>query len=169
MEIYRVLHLRSPRLALQQFAKALLDIHHSPPALHLSTQFSIAFDLYNEILRQVKQRVLHALGRDGLAWRIKNACPACQYQLHDEPPLRLKMLLAMDGNNSAKRIPKRTTGDDGVMSVSHERTDTREGGGDYFLSREAVDMWAKEVLASAVHAKVCSFCLHGSGAHLLIG
>jgi hypothetical protein len=154
MEIYRVLHLRSPRLALQQFTRGVLDLHLSPPSHHLSEQFSIAFDLYNAILRQVQQRIMAALGRDTPAWRMKNACPACQYKLHNEPKLRFNMLVAMDGNNSAKRIPKRKTKDDGVTLMSTERIDTREGGGDYFLSREDVDKWAKEVENAAVHAPV---------------
>jgi hypothetical protein len=64
------------------------------------------------------------------------------------------MLLAMDGNNSAKRIPRRKTRDDGVALQSCEQIDTREGGGDYFLSREAVDKWAEEVMNTLVHAKV---------------
>jgi hypothetical protein len=150
-----VLHLRSPRLAVQQFAKGLHDLHYASPSRHLSEQLTIAFDLYNEILRQVKKRVMGALGRDSPTWRMENACPACQYKLHDEPTLRFTMLLAMDGNNSAKRIPKRKTKEDGVTLVSSEWTDGREGGGDYFLSREDVDKWAKEVLGSTVHGKVC--------------
>jgi hypothetical protein len=158
MEIYRTFRLRSPRLVIQQFTKGLLDLHHSPPSQHLSEQFSIAFDLYNEILRQVKTHIMRSLGRDTPAWRMKNACPACQYRLKDEPQLRFSMLLAMDGNNSAKRIPRRKAADDGVTLQSNERIDTREGGGDYFLSREDVDKWAKEVLNTLVHAKV-SFIL----------
>jgi hypothetical protein len=154
MEIYRVLRFRSPRLAIQQFTRGLLDLHLCPPSYSLSNQFSIAFDLYNAILHQVKQRIMQALGRDTPAWRLRNACPACQYKLHDEPKFRFSMLLAMDGNNSAKRIPKRKLKDDGVALVSSERTDTREGGGDYFLSREDVDKWAEEAVNAAVHAPV---------------
>jgi hypothetical protein len=154
MEIYRVLRLRSPRLAIQQFTRGLLDLHFSPPSHHLSEQFSIAFDLYNAILRWVHQRVMQALGRDTPAWRMKNACPACQYKLHDEPKLHFSMLIAMDGNNSAKRIPRRMTKDDGTTLLVAERIDTREGGGDYFLSRKNVDKWAEEVENTAVHAPV---------------
>jgi hypothetical protein len=73
------------------------------------------------------------------------------------------MLIAMDGNNSAKRIPKRRAKEDGGALASREREDTREGGGDYFLSREEVDRWANEVMAPMVHAKVrryfCSISL----------
>jgi hypothetical protein len=155
MEIFRVLHLRSPHLSIQAFAKGLLDLHFVPPASYLNDQFSVAFDLFNAILREVKKRVMQHLKRDATDWRILHACPCCTHRLKDEPALLFSMLFAMDGNDSAKRIARRREDEEGLQSS--ERLDSRVGGEEYFLSRDEVDRWAHEV-ASAAHAKVGSFC-----------
>lgn len=101
---------------------------------------------------QVRASVSKALGREDPDWRLKNACPCCQYKVEGEPPMTFDMLATMDGNNSLKRLLRcevvldkngeRTTGE------SSERLDPREEGGDYFLSRSEVDEWDKEVLKS---------------------
>ena len=48
--------------------------------------------------------VMEALRRDSPDWELKNCCPACMYTIQDEPPLLFKMLYAMDGNDSLKRV-----------------------------------------------------------------
>jgi len=105
----------------------------------------------------VKIRVNIALNRTSHDWRLCNACPACTYKLRDEDDLILEMLTTMDGNNSLKRILRRDIvipadvpeSSDGIPTVgtSKERPDSRKVGGDYYLSREQVDEWAKESLA----------------------
>jgi hypothetical protein len=58
-------------------------------------------------------------------------------KLHDEPKLKYRRLLCMDGNDSLKRIRttgQRQTADIRVFSES-----------DYFLPREEVDKFANEV------------------------
>ena len=97
-----------------------------------------------------------ALQRDQPDWRIQNACPACTYKLEGEPKLIFSMLYTFDGNDSLKRILRRATPVPGDMEsggtaepavgLTSERIDSRQGGGDYFLSREKVDRWAKTVL-----------------------
>jgi hypothetical protein len=101
-------------------------------------------DVYIDILRRVRSQVSVALGRDSALWRLSNTCPACQYTLKEEPELAVKMLFTMDGNDSAKWFHKRERNMDAESGenpwgASKERRDPREGGGDYFLSREIVD------------------------------
>jgi hypothetical protein len=65
------------------------------------------------------------------------------------------MLITMDGNDSLKRILRResvkTPMDEeaGAPNVgrSVEQPDSRKVGGNYYLTREAVDRWAKEFIA----------------------
>ena len=74
--------------------------------VYLSRQFSIVFDLYNQIRAAVEAMVTEALHHDSQDWELRNCCPACMYTLHDEPPLQFKMLYTMDGNDSLKRISR---------------------------------------------------------------
>jgi hypothetical protein len=80
---------------------------------------------------------------------VKNTCPACSYKLHDEKDLILKTLITMDGNNSLKRLG-RTAEAKNETDVRRDRCalpDSRRAPGDYYISREEVDKWAKEVLS----------------------
>ncbi|KAJ7102996.1 hypothetical protein C8R43DRAFT_1092256 [Mycena crocata] len=132
LEVYRVARNRCPRLAIQPFVKSLCDIHGVSFRPYLSTQFSIAFDLYLAALAIVDRHVLALLGRDTPNWRLENACPACMYKLEDEPAMLFPILTTHDGNNSLKR-----------------RECTAEGvpvPGDYWLLREEVDKWGKDEL-----------------------
>ncbi|KAF8185590.1 hypothetical protein K438DRAFT_1907690 [Mycena galopus ATCC 62051] len=143
-------HLRSPRLGIQAFVRALSNMHVVAPCPWLSSQFSIAFDVYLAIRARVEKRVQVVLGRDIPNWRLKNACPACLYKIEGEPKLHLPFLWTMDGNNSLSRfeIRERETYADGTMApgFSRERADDRIVAGDYYMSREEGDKWAKEGL-----------------------
>lgn len=158
LELYRVTHLRCPHLAIQPFVKALCDLHGIAFRPYLRLQFSICYDLYLQIREEVKTRVDTALDRASDNWRLRNACPACTYKLHDEGDLVIKMLAAMDGNDSQKRILRREIVDlpdddaDRTPNVgpSKERPDLRKVGGDYYLSREDVDKWATASLVKLV-------------------
>ncbi|KAJ7718135.1 hypothetical protein B0H16DRAFT_1797773, partial [Mycena metata] len=105
--------------------KTLADLHGVAFQAYRAHQFSICFDVYLEMLKNVDIRIKKALGRDTPHWRTENGCPGCTYKLKGEPKMIFEML---------------------------ERPDPRTAtaGGDYFLSRERVDLWAKEVLASQV-------------------
>ena len=136
--------------------KALCDLHATAFRPYLSQQFTICYDLYLQICEEVKIRVKIALDHTSHDWRLRNACPACTYKLHDEGDLILEMLATMDGNNSLKRVLRRDivipadvpdSSDGPTVGASKERPDSRKVGGDYYLSREQVDEWAKESLA----------------------
>jgi hypothetical protein len=146
LELYRVANLRCPRLAIQPWVKSLCDLHGVPFRPYLSTQFSIAFDLYLATRAIVDARVKALLHRDTPNWRLKNACPACMYKLEGEPPLALPFLSTKDGNNSLKRWGRRARTEDGAEGASTERGDDRTVPGDYYLTRAEVDVWAKEGL-----------------------
>ncbi|KAF8135315.1 hypothetical protein K438DRAFT_1997357 [Mycena galopus ATCC 62051] len=120
----------------------------------MSSQFSVAFDVCLEIRAQVEKRVQAVLARDVPDWRLRNACPACLYKLEGEPPLQLPFLCTMDGNNSLSQfeVRERETYADGTTApgFSREHADNRVAAGDYYLSREEVDKWAKEGLDNLV-------------------
>ncbi|KAF8123664.1 hypothetical protein K438DRAFT_1792231 [Mycena galopus ATCC 62051] len=88
-----------------------------------------------------------ALGRDAPDWRLKHTCPACMYKLKGEDALIFSMLTTMDGNDSLKRVLRHSKTDgseeEPTLGPSKEREDSRDGGEDYFLSRDQVDKWAK--------------------------
>lgn len=91
---------------------------------------------------------MKTLNRDRPLWRIRNTCPACSYKLHNEKDMKFKMLITMDGNNSLKRFRR----DKGELSASDAQKcrsalpDSRSAPGDYYISREEVDKWAKSTL-----------------------
>ena len=152
LELYRNNHLHCPHLAIQPFVKSLCDLHGKAFRPYLSQQFSICYDLYIQIRDEANLRVALALSRDAPQWRLQNACPACTYKLEGESKLIFDMLCTMDGNDSLKRIIRRepaplTDGDEAPqVGASRESPDSREVGGDYYLTREKVDRWAKAAL-----------------------
>ncbi|KAF7366585.1 hypothetical protein MSAN_00916000 [Mycena sanguinolenta] len=151
LELYRITHSRCPQLAIQPFVKSLCDLHGVPYRPYLREQFSIAYDVYLELRRQTDSRVNSALGRNTPNWRMKHACPACTYRLEGEDEMIFSILTTMDGNNSLKRVLRRSktdgSEDEPTLGPSTEREDSRDGGEDYFLSREQVDRWAKDRVA----------------------
>lgn len=93
-------------------------------------------DAFNMILREVDNRVLVALGRQG-DWRMRSACPACSYKCNSEPPLRFARQYTMDGNNSMKRFASGWTPFDPVFPSK------------YMLPRELVNECDSEVARRA--------------------
>jgi hypothetical protein len=167
LELYRNTHLRCPHLAIQPFVKGLCDLHGIPFRPYLSQQFSICYDLYLSIREDVQRRVSVALERDSPNWRLSHACPACTYKLEGEADLIFKMLVTMDGNDSLKRILRRqpaATPAEGEpdpegpqVGDSRELPDQRTVAGDYLLSREKVDRWAKDILQEMLPTDPVSF------------
>ncbi|KAJ7043626.1 hypothetical protein C8F04DRAFT_1251032 [Mycena alexandri] len=158
LEFFRVTHARCPRLAIQTFVKSLCDLHGGPFRPYLSQQFSISFDLYLEIRRRTRYRVLATLGRLGKEWRLKHVCPCCTYELVDDPDMTFSMLATFDGNESLRRVVRNVSNADGSVDVddegeavpqkSKERADNRDAGEGYFVDRGEVDKWSKTKLAN---------------------
>ncbi|KAJ6507655.1 hypothetical protein DFH09DRAFT_942809 [Mycena vulgaris] len=164
LEMFRVARLRCPQLSVQSWMKTLADLHGLDFKPYTAQQFTVCFDVYLEILQNVDARVKKALGRDASDYRLKNNCPACTYKLEGEAKLIFEMLVTSDGNDSLKRVLRKEQGmfdENGVpQRGGTERVDPRtaEVGGDYFLSREKVDQWSKEVLAQHVRVPEDSEC-----------
>jgi hypothetical protein len=128
----------------------------APYRPYLREQFSIAYDLYLDLRRRTEKKMLHSLGRDSFAWRLKHACPSCMYKLEGEEELTFCQLFCVDGNNSMKRVFLRekivSDGDTGdgaefVLGESKEREDSRDAGENLYLPREKVNEFAKHRLA----------------------
>ncbi|KAJ7217557.1 hypothetical protein C8J57DRAFT_1254979 [Mycena rebaudengoi] len=148
LEMFHIAHLRTPTITIQSWVKTLSDLHGVAFKPYLSQQFSVT-----------ETRVKKVLGRDVPDCRLKTTCPACTYKLEGEVDLIFDMLVTMDGNDSLKRVlrKERCDYDDNgkpLPSASKERKDPRvdTAGKDYYLSRETVDLWAKEQLAELVKA-----------------
>ncbi|KAJ7736059.1 hypothetical protein B0H14DRAFT_3097554 [Mycena olivaceomarginata] len=127
LEIYRL-----PRV------KTLADLHGCELKPYASKAFSKCFDVYLEILQVVDDRIKKVLGRDTPDWRLKNCCPACTYELEGEMKMIFEMLVALDRNDSLKRI------------LEHDDPRTADAGRNYLMTREDVDKWSKKVLATLV-------------------
>ncbi|KAG1758241.1 hypothetical protein EDD22DRAFT_827673 [Suillus occidentalis] len=129
---------------MQAFSKTICDLHGVEYHRYLSRQLTIAFDLYMLIRSSVDTLVAEALNRNSPDWRLKHACPSCTYTLKDEAPLTFTLLFAIDGNDSLKRILRRTLGiDDNDSGESSELPTTQHVQGDRYLSREYVNQWKK--------------------------
>ncbi|KAJ7899640.1 hypothetical protein B0H13DRAFT_2234208 [Mycena leptocephala] len=156
--MYCVTRLRCPTLSIQPWLKTLADLHGTAFRPYSTQQFSTCFDVYLEILKNVDNRVKKALGRDAPDWCLKNGCPACTYKLEGEMKLIFEMLVTMDGNDSLKRVSTKEKGavdENGTAKRGGtERADPRtaDAGGTYFLSREKVNQFTKELLAQFTKA-----------------
>ncbi|KAI0689796.1 hypothetical protein BC835DRAFT_1437947 [Cytidiella melzeri] len=129
--------MRHASYSVEAFTKVLCDYYQMPYRQHLQEVLRDTFELYLCIIWHVYKLVHAALGWDGPDWRPKNACRACCYVLDDEPPLTFSRLYAMDGNNSLKQM---------ATTTDHTAADTRVlDDSTYFLSRQFVDQFAKEV------------------------
>jgi hypothetical protein len=89
--------------------------------------------------------IAKALRRDSPDWRLKHACPACTYILTDEEQLTFNMLYAMDGNDSLKRVLRRSLdASDESLGPSSELPTGQELISDRYLSRSFVDQYARD-------------------------
>ena len=119
-------------------AKRGLIYFQVPYRAYLSTQFSIAYDAFLSILRQVDWKVKHVLHQDTPDWHLHNVCPPCFYKLENEPSLKFSLLVSMDGNNSLWRM-----GD--AMRGTNIHLDTRTLVSDRWIEPEDVERFKDEV------------------------
>ncbi|KAJ7892561.1 hypothetical protein B0H14DRAFT_3081486 [Mycena olivaceomarginata] len=155
LEIYRLVRLQSPGVSIQPWVKTLADLHGCELKPYTSKAFSKCFDVYLEILQVVDDRIKKVLGCDTPDWRLKNCCPACTYKLEGEMKMIFEMLVALDGNDSLKRIlvKDKTVDENGAahgQGKEHDDPRTADAGRNYLMTREDVDKWSKEVLATLV-------------------
>ncbi|KAG1799829.1 uncharacterized protein HD556DRAFT_1430551 [Suillus plorans] len=153
LDLYHVAHLRSPHLSIQAFVKTVCDLHGVEFHRHLSRQFSIAFDSYLQIRRSVAALVAESLQRNSPDWRLKHAfivvstaCPTCTYELTDEEALTFRLLYSMDGNDSLKRVLRRSLDHDtdDSLAPSSEVPTGQQFTSDRYLPRAFVDRYSRE-------------------------
>ncbi|KAI0749268.1 hypothetical protein C8Q80DRAFT_1269169 [Daedaleopsis nitida] len=135
LEMFRRLRRRKASYSIEAFAKVVCDMYGYPYRRRFRTAISDSYDVYLQILRNVDTQVKHAI-----------------LHLEDEANLRFQRVLAMDGNNSLKRIAK--IGDRNIA-------DTREFvDSDYYLLSDYVDRYKDEV-------KNTRECAHARGEDII--
>lgn len=142
LDLYHTTRQRCPHLSIQAYVKSLCDLHRVPFHNHRSRQFSIALDVYLQVLAFISNLVRHALQRDQPDWRLKHGCPACTYRLQDEPAMRFRMLIAQDGNDSLKRVATRILDGDVDNAATSLPALERTFHHEQYLTREFVDKFA---------------------------
>ncbi|TFY55866.1 hypothetical protein EVJ58_g7981 [Rhodofomes roseus] len=111
----------------------------------LVNQFSIAYDVYLDILRHVKIRVDAALGRNSPDWKMLSVCAPCLYKLEGETPLKYSMLVTMDGNQSLKLV-------NDIFRAGKTLQDDQTGHSELWLMPADVDRWKDERKSDTVEA-----------------
>ena len=119
-----------------------------PRSSHLAKQLSSGYDCYLAILHDVDAQVQRALGRDE-HWNSLNRCPLCMYKLKEEPPLKLSMLVAMDGNNLLKLVDSTFCSGSSHMD-DHNSTSSR------WIKPKDVDLFKDEVANSRKNVSLVS-------------
>ncbi|KAG1777172.1 hypothetical protein EV702DRAFT_1045562 [Suillus placidus] len=143
LELYRVARLRNPHFYIQAYVKSICDLHGTVFHRYLSRQFSISFDLYLQLRTCVDSLVNAIIHRNSPDWCLRNACPCCTYELQNEPAMTFRLLYAMDGNDSLKRVSRRLLGADrDYLGPSIELPMTQWVCNDQYLSHEYVNEWA---------------------------
>jgi hypothetical protein len=95
-----------------------------------------------------------ALSDDPDGWRTTHTCIPCTNKLPDEPKMIFSMQIAIDGNNSLKRVQrvrKETAKNGEVVSIlSHEREDSRQVIDGHMVTVKEVDKYKDEVQSRQV-------------------
>jgi hypothetical protein len=125
-----------------------------PYNAYLTTQFSVAFDAYLEICRQVDQQINTALKYDTHISYLRQSCPCCFYKLEGEPDLDFSSFVSIDGNNSLKRLGT-------TVRNTNERLDSRTIVSDRWLTPEEVNRFKDEVS----QVRICSVCCFTTDIH----
>ncbi|KAG1739375.1 uncharacterized protein EDB91DRAFT_1237491 [Suillus paluster] len=147
LDVFRQTHRVCPCYSINAEAKKLAFLHNV-----------IAYDVYLELEQRIENRLQIALGHCHIPdpstsnttcehphpchntpnWRMLNLCPACQYKVVGEPPLKYSVLCALDGNNSAKLI-------DPAIHHGNERFGPRCGLSYIWLTETYVDQFKDKV------------------------
>ena len=127
---------------------------------YLSRQFSVAFNIYLQIRAEVEDLIAQALCRDQPDWYIKHVCPACTYVLKDEEALTFKLLYAMDGNDSLKRVVRREVEEDAEANLPTPSVELPTGlrvpTSGLYLSQSYVDKFRRQTEVTCYTSYVTS-------------
>ncbi|TEB36285.1 hypothetical protein FA13DRAFT_1903597 [Coprinellus micaceus] len=111
LQCYKYLCQRKASFSVEAFAKVLCDLYGHPFRRRWSKALVAAFDVFVSITVVIEKRVDAVLKHDTENWRVCNTCPACFYELEGEPSLCYRVLCAVDGNTSLKRLIDKGTTD----------------------------------------------------------
>ncbi|KAG0706446.1 hypothetical protein DFH29DRAFT_872226 [Suillus ampliporus] len=139
---YRQSHRTCPHFSVQAQCKTLCHLHNIPYRAYLNMQFSVAYDVYLEILHRMKNHLNAALGQNTPNWQLLNSCLCCVYKLKGEPSLTFEWLATVDGNNSLKCWASTTYG-------LEPQEDSRQPRSDYWIDQVTVNGFQNEVRAHA--------------------
>jgi hypothetical protein len=98
LELYHQIRRRQSSFSIQAITKVLCTLHNVRVVgcyvmmsysltiqityfRQLRDQFSDAFDIYLQILQEIRGRVDRILGRDPNTWQINGACPSCTFKV----------------------------------------------------------------------------------------
>lgn len=140
LELYHALHGRCPRLSIQSFVHAMCDLNNVSTSMrtsrcctHFSCQlaytndrrrrFSVAYDVFCEVKHRIATRLDNIVLKNETGMYYA-ACPCCTYRTADEPNLQYSILVAIDGNESLKRVMRAKPLDDTDARMCIERSDT---------------------------------------------
>ncbi|KIK14561.1 hypothetical protein PISMIDRAFT_116814, partial [Pisolithus microcarpus 441] len=139
-------HWTCPWFTIQAQCKTLCHLHSIPYCPYLCTQFSLAFNVYLEVVHHIDNCIQDALGRNSQDWQLLNECPACFYHLEDEPSLKFDWLVSIDGNkyNSLKWWDMMVYG----KTLCEDSCTVRST---YWLSNAEVDQFEYKVKAKQVY------------------
>ncbi|KAJ8462038.1 hypothetical protein ONZ51_g11155 [Trametes cubensis] len=144
LEAYHQLHGTCLRLSIQALCQGLCRLHQVLYRCHFSEQFSIAHDIYLDVLHAVDVRVGTALERTTPNWCMLNACAPCLYHLEGEGDMARSILPSMDGNSSLKLV-----NDTFQHGTTHP--DGRTCHSDLFLAEDHVNRFKHKVAAVQKH------------------
>ncbi|KAG1772889.1 hypothetical protein EV702DRAFT_1201363 [Suillus placidus] len=82
LELYHQIRRHQSSFGIQTIAKVLCALHNVTYSSSFRAQFSIAFDIYLEILCNIHSQVDRALGRDPINWRMNGTCPCCMFEMN---------------------------------------------------------------------------------------
>ncbi|KAJ3968613.1 hypothetical protein EV361DRAFT_805311 [Lentinula raphanica] len=137
LELFQTLRLFKPSLSIEAFAKTICHTYSVPYRRSHHADLSNAFDIYLTIQRNLQKRIAEELGHTSPDYRVLNSCPACCYELEDEPPLEFSRMWVADGNNSLKRM----AGIGGRANVDLKTFNDS----DYYLTSDFVNVYANEI------------------------
>jgi hypothetical protein len=108
-------------------------------------------------LNGVDEHIKQVLNQESSNWRIKNTYPACTYVLEDEPNLVFTMFGCMDGNNSIKRITRKSEDNNNI-----EWSDPQVITNDYYITCDDINRFEYEVY------KITGTTNNGSEVHIIV-
>ncbi|KAG1794530.1 uncharacterized protein HD556DRAFT_1442718 [Suillus plorans] len=149
LELYHQIQRCQSSFGIQAITKVLCTLHNITYFRQLCDQFSDAFDIYLQILQEIRGRIDWILGKDPNTWQINGTCPSCTFKQPNESILSPAWLYAMDGNFSAKRLESSGSAD---PRLSQSR---------YFISEAKVDQFKDDVqrrTTSTVDSTISSAC-----------